>query len=45
MGQIKQDLDLFRMPVELQIQTDGEPEYARVEVVGESSEFDVNDGA
>ncbi len=41
MGQITQDLDLFKMPVELQIQTDGEPEYARVEVVGPSSDFDI----
>jgi aminopeptidase N len=41
-GQITQDLDLFRMPVEVQVITDGEPEYARVEVTGEQSEFDVN---
>jgi aminopeptidase N len=41
MGQIKQDLDLFKMPIELQIQTDGEPEYARVMVVGSTSDFDV----
>jgi aminopeptidase N len=41
MGQIKQDLDLFKMPLELQIQTDGDPEYKRVEVVGPSSDFDV----
>jgi tetratricopeptide (TPR) repeat protein len=40
-GTVKQDLDLFKMPVEFQVQTDGEPEYARVEVVGESSEMDV----
>jgi aminopeptidase N len=40
-GQIKQDLDLFKMPLEVQIQTDGDPEYARVDVVGESSDFDV----
>src|SRR5881628_966734 len=40
-GQVKQDLDLFKMPVEFQIQTDGDPEYARVEVVGESSELEV----
>jgi tetratricopeptide (TPR) repeat protein len=40
-GTVKQDLDLFKMPVELQVLTDGEPEYARVEVVGESSEVDV----
>jgi aminopeptidase N len=40
-GTVKQDLDLFRMPVEFQILTDGDSEYARVEVVGESSELDV----
>jgi tetratricopeptide (TPR) repeat protein len=40
-GTVKQDLDLFKMPVEFQILTDGDPEYARVEVVGESSELDV----
>jgi len=40
-GAVKQDLDLFRMPVEFQIVTDGDPEYARVEVQGESSEMDV----
>lgn len=41
MGQIKQDLDLFKMPLELQVQTDGEPEYRRVVVVGPSSDFDI----
>ena len=41
LGQVKQDLDLFKMPIEFQVQTDGDPEYARVEVVGESSEFEV----
>jgi len=41
MGQIKQDLDLFKMPLEVQIQTDCDPEYKRVEVVGPSSDFDV----
>ena len=41
-GQIKQDLDLFRMPVELVVQTDDEPEYKRVDVVGPNSEFSVN---
>jgi len=40
-GTVKQDLDLFKMPVEFQVQTDGDPEYARVEVVGESTEIDV----
>jgi aminopeptidase N len=41
LGQVKQDLDLFKMPVEFQVQTDGDPEYARVDVVGPSSEFEV----
>jgi tetratricopeptide (TPR) repeat protein len=41
LGQIDQDLDLFRMPVELEIQTDGEPEYKRIDVVGASSDFEV----
>src|SRR6185503_12447266 len=41
MGQVKQDLDLFKMPVEFQVQTDGDPEYQRVEVVGDSSDFDI----
>src|SRR5688572_25133854 len=31
-GEVKQDLDLFRMPVELEISTDGEPDYKRVDV-------------
>src|SRR5438309_691161 len=41
MGQIKQDLDLFRMPLELEVTTDGDPEYNRVDVSGQSSDFDV----
>jgi aminopeptidase N len=41
MGQIKQDLDLFRMPLELQVTTDGDPEYKRVDVSGQTSDFDV----
>jgi aminopeptidase N len=40
-GTVKQNLDLFRMPVELQIVTDGEPEFQRVELAGPSSEFEV----
>ena len=42
MGKITQDLDTFRMPVELKIQTEGNPEEAKVEVVGTSSEFSVD---
>jgi tetratricopeptide (TPR) repeat protein len=40
-GQIAQDLDLFRMPVELKIDTDGKSEEKRIEVVGTSSPFTV----
>ncbi|HLI85909.1 MAG TPA: M1 family aminopeptidase [Bryobacteraceae bacterium] len=42
MGKISQDLDTFRMPVVLKIDTDGNPETKRVEVVGTSSEFSVD---
>jgi len=39
MGKVAQDLDTFRMPVELKIETEGNPEQKRVEVMGPSSEF------
>jgi len=39
MGKVSQDLDTFRMPVELQIETEGNPEMKTVDVVGTSSEF------
>ena len=42
MGKISQDLDTFRMPVDLKIDTEGKPEEKRVEVVGTSSEFSVD---
>jgi tetratricopeptide (TPR) repeat protein len=42
MGKIAQDLDTFRMPVDLKIETEGNPEEKRVEVVGTSSEFSVD---
>jgi hypothetical protein len=42
MGKIAQDLDTFRMPVDLRIETEGNPEEKRVEVVGTSSEFSVD---
>ncbi|MBZ5646462.1 MAG: tetratricopeptide repeat protein [Acidobacteriia bacterium] len=38
-GEITQDLDLFRMPVELRIDTDGKPEAKRIEVVGTDSPY------
>jgi len=39
MGKISQDLDTFRMPVEMRIETEGNPEMKSVEVVGTSSEY------
>jgi tetratricopeptide (TPR) repeat protein len=42
MGKISQDLDTFRMPVDLKIETEGNPEEKRVEVVGTASEFSVD---
>src|SRR5271165_3084384 len=40
-GEIQQDLDLFRMPVELKIDTDGKTETKRIEVSGTDSAFAV----
>jgi tetratricopeptide (TPR) repeat protein len=40
-GEIKQDLDLFRMPVELKIDTDGKPETRRIDVAGTDSPYSV----
>ena len=40
-GAIQQDLDLFRMPVRLRIDTDGRTEEKRIEVVGTDSPFSV----
>ena len=40
-GSIAQDLDLFRMPVELRIETDGKTEVRRVDVTGTDSNFSV----
>ena len=39
MGKISQDLDTFRMPVELKFETEGNPEFKTVDVVGTSTEF------
>jgi tetratricopeptide (TPR) repeat protein len=40
-GEIAQDLDLFRMPVDLRIDTDGKTEDKKIEVVGTNSPFSV----
>ncbi len=39
MGKVSQDLDTFRMPVEMRIETEGNPEQNKIEVAGTSSEF------
>jgi tetratricopeptide (TPR) repeat protein len=41
-GEIQQDLDLFRMPVELRIETDGKTEMKKIDVVGSDSNFVVD---
>jgi len=38
-GKISQDLDTFRMPVVLKVETEGNPEEKSVDVAGTSSEF------
>ena len=40
-GAISQDLDLFKMPVELRIETDGKTETRKVDVSGTDSSFSV----
>jgi len=40
-GSIGEDLDLFRMPVELHIETDGKTEDRRIDVAGTDSSFSV----
>jgi hypothetical protein len=42
MGKISQDMDTFRMPVDLKIETEGNPERQRIEVVGTSSEYSID---
>jgi tetratricopeptide (TPR) repeat protein len=41
-GEIDQDLDLFRMPVELRVETDGKTEVQKVDVVGTNTQFVVD---
>jgi len=40
-GQVDQDLDLFRMPVDVKVDTDGRSEEQRIEVVGTDSAFTI----
>jgi aminopeptidase N len=41
-GKVAQDMDTFRMPVDLRIETEGNPENKKVEVTGTASEFSVD---
>jgi hypothetical protein len=41
-GEIGQDLDLFRMPVELRVETDGKTESQKIEIVGTDTQFVVD---
>ena len=41
-GEIQQDLDLFNMPVDLRIDTDGKTENKRITVVGTDSQYVVD---
>jgi tetratricopeptide (TPR) repeat protein len=41
-GEIGQDLDIFRMPVELRIETDGKTESQKIEVVGTETHYVVD---
>jgi len=40
-GAITQDLDLFRMPVELRIETDGKTEIKKIDVSGTDSQYSI----
>jgi hypothetical protein len=41
-GEIQQDLDLFRMPVDLKVETDGKTENQRIEIVGTDTQYVVD---
>ena len=38
-GEVQQDLDLFRMPIEVKVDTDGKTEFKRIEVSGTDSPY------
>jgi hypothetical protein len=40
-GQIRQDLDTFKMPIDIRIETEGNPEMQKVEVSGMASDFTI----
>jgi hypothetical protein len=40
-GDVKQDLETFRMPVEVRVATEGNPETSTIDVVGTKSDFTI----
>ncbi|MBI3668432.1 MAG: hypothetical protein HY237_01420 [Acidobacteria bacterium] len=38
-GKVKQDLEVFRSPVEVRVLTEGNPEFKTIEVIGTNSDF------
>ncbi len=40
-GKVKQDLEVFRSPVEVQVLTEGNPEFKTIDVVGSNSDFSI----
>jgi hypothetical protein len=40
-GKVKQDLEVFRSPVEVKVLTEGNPEFKTIEVIGTNSDFTI----
>ncbi len=40
-GQIRHELEVFRMPIEVRVETEGEPKTDRVEIAGTISDFSI----
>lgn len=40
-GKVKQDLDFFRMNVEMEVETEGNPEFKTIQIAGKESPFTV----
>jgi aminopeptidase N len=40
-GKVKQDLETFRMPVEVKVETEGNPEFKTIQVIGSNSDFTI----
>ncbi|MBI4462128.1 MAG: tetratricopeptide repeat protein [Acidobacteria bacterium] len=41
-GQIRHELEVFRMPLDVRVETEGPPETARIEVAGQVSDFSID---